>query len=459
MFKRLAILIFAIVCYSVGASGAMPVSDTRYDWTPLAQSIVGDCTAPRDKAYKIYRWLCDNISYDTSYTIYHSDEAYEQRRGVCQAYSELFYRLGEAVGLRVDVISGRSKDFRGELDANGHAWVFVYTDGNAGILVDPTWGAGTVSKGRFTRNDHDDSWFDVDPHMMIFSHIPDEEMAVYQLIDDKIDFSDFRMLPPLYPNLKYLGIKGRDLFEKYRRNGKVDVPEVFNHGFSKLTVNNVPSEGTLHVGRYYDFVFKPKSNAELLLSNGSQYVENWQSRDGYMMCRFMPSEGGKAMVSVKDASGQYKGFISYKVAEPTADDIAALENAEPLLSPVWKTVANFRADTYGQHGVDLRKLLSTVKANRIAAVPEMYNKCRFSVGDVPWNGVLRAGTAYTFRFSPYEGKGAAIINGDDWYREWKQDSSTKEWYITVTPVRTGSLKLSMQLDDGMYWPCLEYIVR
>ena len=82
------------------------VHDTKYDWSGLANSITSSSKPDYEKARDIYTWLTHNIAYDTSYSIHTADETYENKRGVCQGYCEMFYRLGEAVGLRSDIIFG-----------------------------------------------------------------------------------------------------------------------------------------------------------------------------------------------------------------------------------------------------------------------------------------------------------------------------------------------------------------
>ena len=41
------------------------------------------------------------------------------------------------------------------------------------LLIDPTWGAGIVSDGKFVRSTDNSMWFDVSPYWMAFSHYPD----------------------------------------------------------------------------------------------------------------------------------------------------------------------------------------------------------------------------------------------------------------------------------------------
>ena len=91
------------------------VSPTKFDWTNVANDIAKGCYMPYDKAKAIYVWLAEHIQYDTSYTIYDADTAWKKNKGVCQAYCELFYRLGTALGMDVRIISGHGRgreDFR-----------------------------------------------------------------------------------------------------------------------------------------------------------------------------------------------------------------------------------------------------------------------------------------------------------------------------------------------------------
>ena len=87
------------------------VSPTKYDYSTLAKSITKNAKSKLEKNRAIFNWICENIAYDTSYTIYTADECYEQKKGVCQAYSELYYRLCEAVGIKCIIISGKTKDY------------------------------------------------------------------------------------------------------------------------------------------------------------------------------------------------------------------------------------------------------------------------------------------------------------------------------------------------------------
>ena len=460
--KRFVIAVTGLLLLSLTAQGQAPVSETRYDWSELSRKIAGNTTDKHEQAYRIYRWLCDNIAYDTSYSIYHSDECFDNRRGVCQAYSELFYRLAEPLGLKVDIVSGKAKDLHGGIDAMGHAWVFVYMTENSGFLVDPTWGAGSVDGKVFTRNKSDDSWFDVDPYWMIFSHIPDPEMETYQLLPEKIDFETFKRLPSYRPAYAAFGQNAQELLRKCLSGGKPDVPTYYPQMLAIADVNNMPLTGTLRVGQYYDFALRQKTPAEFMIHNGDRYYKSadWQKIQGHDVCRFMPSEAGKLTVSIKTGSGDtWSVLAEYTVAKPTADDIARLEAAEPEHSPALTGLKNFREENLRAHNVDMARLLKTVKAQRIKSLPMVHTGTKFAINDIPWSGVLRAGETYTFRIAPYEGSRWAVINGDDWYMEWAEDSAARGWTITVTPKQRGPLYISVESEQNRFLTCIEYEVE
>lgn len=146
--------------------------ESRINYAEYVRDIVDLATSVEDKAKAIYHWLCNNIAYDTTYQIHDADRCWETRRGVCQAYCELFVHLAKQVGITAEIISGKSKSPDGKISDKDHAWIFVYTHGYDGIFIDPTWGAGYVQNGIFTASPND-TWFDVDPDWLIFTHYAD----------------------------------------------------------------------------------------------------------------------------------------------------------------------------------------------------------------------------------------------------------------------------------------------
>ena len=147
MKKLLFLLLTAYICANINAQ----ISETHYDYTELAKQITSNCNSKTEQAHNIYQWICENIEYDTTYKVYTADDCYDQKKGVCQAYCELFYRLGEPLGLKTTIIPGKSKDQHGQIERAKHAWLYVEVE-EKNILIDPTWGAGSIKDGVFVRS-------------------------------------------------------------------------------------------------------------------------------------------------------------------------------------------------------------------------------------------------------------------------------------------------------------------
>ena len=156
-------------------------------------TIIGDAESTEEKAKAIYNWICDNIKYDTTEQISDAETCYKTRRGVCQAYCELFCYMAEAVGLTADIITGKTKDMDGKISGNKHSWIYVYTHAYDGLLIDPTWGAGSVDGVKFIKSKDNSAWFNVGPYRMIFTHFPDQQH--WAKLDITITEEQFRKLP------------------------------------------------------------------------------------------------------------------------------------------------------------------------------------------------------------------------------------------------------------------------
>lgn len=441
----------------VTASGTY-VSNTKYDWSNLAQSITSVDKTPYERAHDIYMWLCRNIAYDTTYSIYTADEAYENRRGVCQGYSELFYRLAEAVGLRTDIVTGKSKNYKNEIGKQGHAWVLVYVKDNNAILVDPTWGAGNVNDGVFTRCVTED-WFHIDPRWSIFSHFPDKEG--YQLLDRKVTYSEFERIPGFTPSLGKYGYDGETVLTAALAGNVPKLPDIFsNHIDGVAKVIKMPLEETLHVGTYYDFFFKLKKPAKLVLINEGGEEKDWTNFESKSTMRYMPSIGGSLKVAYEGEDKKYWTMIEYKIAAPTDAEIANLESSYPLRSPYLKDVANFNKSAIEACGIDPHYLLRALKAKNIKAMAKFYTGVKCTLKSLPISETLTSGKDYTFRLHPGKGKKWAIINEGVW--TYQPDGYTGgDIEITANSVKPGKLQLAAQVDinDKNFKIVAEYIVK
>ncbi|CAG8560557.1 4048_t:CDS:2 [Paraglomus occultum] len=137
----------------------------------------------------IYTWIAENISYDANAFFsgkpgsQNADDVMKKGTAVCDGYAELFKALAEEAGLNVRKITGKAKGAGykpgDDLETSQleHAWIGVCLDGEY-LLIDPTWGAGTLNGRTFNRH-FDPFYFLASPQQFIYSHLPDDENEQY----------------------------------------------------------------------------------------------------------------------------------------------------------------------------------------------------------------------------------------------------------------------------------------
>lgn len=440
------------------------ISPTRYDYSTVSAQITAGCTSKYEQAEAIYRWLCKNISYDTSYSIYTADECWDARRGVCQAYCELFYRLAEPLGLKTDIISGKSKQENGQVSDIGHAWLFVETgEANQGILVDPTWGAGSVTNNVFERSDNDMSWFHVDPEWMIFTHFPDN--PAYQLLSEPLSYDAFISLPTIKPFWGLYGFNARTMLQQCLVSSFTP-PKLYPGATQELILKDIPLDQTLHVGHEYTMLIGKKTACELAIVNGQKFTYDmeWEyDNENYIHCKFVPVQAGDLSLSIKRDGGIYYSVVGYTVASPTKSDLMALESRDPYAMPEFKNVQNFNRQALEYYNIDGHKLLSAIRDGSLTVFPQFYAVTNpvFKIVDIPMNGILQAGKPYTFCVRLPQGYKAAIIDSNGtWHQNWTYNQPGH--YHEQTVVATGTwIKLSVQKTQGAtsYATCVQYTVQ
>jgi len=161
----------------------------------IANYIVSNFDNDKDKIRAIYAWVTTNIAYDVDnmfkVDIHEKKEdkitkALKTRKGVCDHYSLLFSEICSHAGIKSYVITGYVK-LNGNIDNMSHAWCSAFI-GDDWYLFDPTWGAGTVNNGKFTKK-MNDAYFMVTPVTMIKSHMPFDYL--WQFLDNTVTSNDF----------------------------------------------------------------------------------------------------------------------------------------------------------------------------------------------------------------------------------------------------------------------------
>ena len=437
------------------------VPKSSYNYSSLALEITSGCQNDYEKVKAIYQWICEHIAYDTSYKIRTADECLKKQKGVCQAYCELFYLLAKAVGVRVETIEGKSKDQTGFVNPAGHGWLFAYTRENHGILMDPTWGAGSVDGGQFVRDENIWLWFNVSPEWMIMSHFPND--ATCQLLDKPVSEKEFLGFPPAKDIWMEYGLDGHKLYEKAREKRLV-LPQFYSQGEGIVEFVDVPFSSSLSIGVSYTFRVKLKSDREFAIMNNGVVIKkkDWTDEgNGVYFIKFMPRETESLSISMQDESGtSWSTLLRYDIATPTQTEWNQLALFYPMSTPEMKAVKNLNVKEWGMAGVNEHKLARLIQESHVKELPTFYDGRgqQLNIVSVPMNRELKAGDNYIFSFYPLVGVKWAIVNGQEWFSDW-QVAEDGMYSITVSPKTPGRMSLFVQNAEGdSYWPCLEYMI-
>lgn len=329
------------------------VSPTKFDWTNVASSIVRGCYTSYDKAKAIYIWLAENIKYDTSYSIHDADTAYKKNKGVCQAYCELFYRIGCAAGLDVRIITGHGRGRENNKKVmEDHCWivvnknpyppnpspfpeVIIYEEGEEeaaniqitkgltrsnAILIEPTWGAGVVENGKFIKSNHDMSWFDVDPCWMIFTHFPKNQLD-QMLGQYALSTNDYKLLPYLHPSYEEYGFEGSDLLSYFIQTGNCDFPKVYPNFGEFIDFVDIPITSKLQQNATYNISLIKKKDCHVAIVNEKDFLlddlpsTQWRCEKQVWTIDFVARRKGKLSLSIRDKNNNtmYSSILEYKV--------------------------------------------------------------------------------------------------------------------------------------------------
>ena len=415
MKKLLTILLVSVL-------GLQMMSAQSIDYYPIATQITANASTKMQKVKAIYDWLCKNIAYDTDYEIYHADECYRQRKGVCQAYSELMQCMCREVGVECIIVVGTAKQISGDMQKSNHSWLYVEVE-KGGILIDPTWGAGSVNNGVFTRNDDTSSWFDVNPYWMIFSHLPDDSR--YQGIETPIDFNTFAMLPGLRPVCRYLGWDPKKIFTQYLNKTITSIPKMYTiHKDSILHLVNIPMQRVLDANQTYRFeVENPKGLKFGIVANNTIYSSSeWNKTGDRYWIDIKPSKDDDLQISIYEGDGVYTALLKYAVSHSNGNDDTPLKNQVP-------------PEIYDA-GTDAVKLLN-----------------------VPKYGILSIGQNYHFEVENPTHRDIALEYNGKWYKTsvWKHSGS--KYWIDLNMTEPGSINILVKTEGNMYNYMIHYNVE
>ena len=170
-----------------------------WDLTTYAEENLKD---KEELARFFYYWIGSNIQYDEEtfskvisgeisserfWELQDESVVYENRKGVCAGYANLYKWFLDWADIETVVISGHIRDLRNhyvELESDDnfrHAWNAIKLN-DKWLLVDTTWG---------TSNDKETSeyYFDIKPELSIITHYPTDNK--WQLLKEPLTLEEF----------------------------------------------------------------------------------------------------------------------------------------------------------------------------------------------------------------------------------------------------------------------------
>ncbi len=239
---------------------AYPKKNTSID--ELANYFLMKEASDLEKARMIYVWLAENINYD--------DHGYNSKQfgdnsaegvlntkiAVCAGFANLYQALGEKLGLKIITVTGLAKGYSydGDLydnleDAANHAWNAIKIEG-IWTIFDATWGQGfgtTNTKGKLeSKKVFKNYWFNVDPKISIFSHLPLENEQ--QFLASTISFETFLQMPAIDPTGFSSGwLNADELLLKIKEKKILDIPKYYS--LSENILVKAPTERLLKKGK------------------------------------------------------------------------------------------------------------------------------------------------------------------------------------------------------------------
>ncbi|MBR0077824.1 MAG: transglutaminase domain-containing protein [Bacteroidales bacterium] len=303
-FNRFTKAIIAIILTTI----LLPLSSAGQAdaiWKPRADSITAGCKTSYEKAKAIYLWQVANIKYDYSMRIHSAKNCWRMRKGVCQAFSELFVNLANSCGVESRMIFGVAKTIQSPDGEGAHAWVEAKTERGT-ILIDPTWGACQYeSDGNQTQLL---VWFDVKPECMIFTHFPSDPKKQY--LATPLTKKQYLDLPELNPLLVKRGWSASAVLSYFLKHPGEMAASIANGGYAleNIQLIQAPYGRTLQIGKTYTFKIRCLKPGIVISSSEGKWV-----KDGNIYTLVLhPTREGWFTIGTDDVLGS---FIRYDVVK------------------------------------------------------------------------------------------------------------------------------------------------
>jgi transglutaminase-like putative cysteine protease len=157
----------------------------------------------------LHDYVADRIAYDADayrrreFGNQDAPTVFQRRMGVCAGYANLLAALAKVTGDDVRVVPGDARVDGTDLAGEGHAWNAARI-GEAWVLIDATWDAGSVGPEGFKKSYGTDYLF-APPEIQGVTHFPEDER--WQLREPPLTRGEFFRQPVLRPRFFADGLR------------------------------------------------------------------------------------------------------------------------------------------------------------------------------------------------------------------------------------------------------------
>ena len=200
------------LCKAIASSLPKRVETNYRSFKDLIRAKTEDLS-DKEKAYIIFLWICDNISYDADSffagrNVDCSPEGvFKTGSSVCSGYSRLYKDFALYLNLEVECVSCYAKgvgyNVGDKLTSTDHEYNVIKLN-NKWYPIDSTWGAGHINNMTFIKS-YNEFYFLANPELLIKTHFPQD--SKWQLTSKKYTKAEFEKWPLIKSNFYTYGFE------------------------------------------------------------------------------------------------------------------------------------------------------------------------------------------------------------------------------------------------------------
>lgn len=310
--------------YSIDRHSKNSPTSVEISIPSLANYLQQSSNTDLEKARAIYIWIIDNIQYDDKafnsgiYPDYTAEYVLQNRKAVCDGFSNLYNALGKEMGLEIEKVVGYAKGYGyrvgSKLSQTDHAWNIIKINGQWKIF-DSTWGRGhgrNVDGKLVSTKEFNDYWFNVNPFESIFNHFPENGESSF--VNPNISLSQYERMPNIDEEYFELGFNGKETFLEVLSNTNFKAPESYRLK-TPLTIEYAPKSKSITQNQEYDFQFYiPRAYEVAIIDSGNNWTY-FERNKGKFNLKYSPTKSGKLQIGVKhEKSGEsFETVLVYEV--------------------------------------------------------------------------------------------------------------------------------------------------